>query len=203
MPEIKRFIGFSLGANSIPNHPLVNKVNEVVTRVNSLSGGNGSINVSNITVTGVSDVSGGIKIAPNVTQYTTTVNLTATEIVGTGSGKIGHAGGASLVAAPGAGKALELVSAVLVYTFDTAAYTGGANDLTIQDNSGTPFTGAITTASLLGAGFDSIVKVNFLAAAGVSLLENAPLALVGTPYTNPGTADGILDVIVTWNEVTI
>ena len=203
MIAIKRFRGFFLGANAIPNHPLVNKVNEVVTRVNSLSGGNGSINMSNITVTGVSDVSGGIKIAPNVTQYTTTVNLTATQVVGTGPGSIGHAGGASLVAAPGAGKALELVSAVLVYTFDTAAYTGGANDLTIQDNTGTPFTGAITTASLLGAGFDSIVKVNFLAAAGVSLLENAPLALVGTPYTNPGTADGILDVIVTWNEVTI
>lgn len=203
MAAINELGGFFLGTDRIPNHPLANKVNEVVKRVNSLSGGNGSINASNITVTGVSDVSGGIKIASNVTQYTTTVNLTATQIVGTDPEKIGHVGGVTLVAAPGAGKALELVSAVLVYTFDTAAYTGGDDDLTIQDNSGTPFTGAITTASLLGAGFDSIVKVNFLAAAGVSLSENTKLALIGTPYTNGGAANGILDVIVTYNEVTI
>ena len=135
---------------------------------------------------------GSAELAETVLKYTT-VTLTATEIVGTAAGDIGHASGATLLAAPGAGKVVELISAVLIYDFDTAAYTGGGNDIVIKQGS-TTLTTPIASADLLGAAGDKIVQVNPLSASDQALTENTGLSLTATAFTQPGTAAGVLRV---------
>jgi hypothetical protein len=130
---------------------------------------------------------------------TATTVLTATEIVGTAAGDIGHAAGATLVAAPGSGYVLEFISAVLIYDFDTAAYTGGGNDLVIQNGStATAFTSVIASADLLTAAGDKMVQINSLTASDQALVANMPISLKGTAYTQPGTAAGTLTCIVSY-----
>ena len=132
------------------------------------------------------------ELALNTIQ-TAEVTLTATEIVGTAAGDIGHASGATLLAAQGAGTVVEFISAVLIYDFDTAAYTGGGNDLVIKQGS-TTLTAAIAAADLLGASGDKIAQVTQLSASDQALTANTGLSLVGTAYTQPGTAAGVLRV---------
>lgn len=131
--------------------------------------------------------------------YTTEVTLTATEIVGTAAGDIGHADGATLVAAPTSDYALELVSAVIIYDFLTQAYTGGADDLVIAIGSaGAALTGVVTKAQLLGAAGDKIVSLYPLSAAANSLTVGTTLSLRGTAFTQPGTAAGSLRVQISY-----
>jgi hypothetical protein len=139
---------------------------------------------------------GSAELATSVLQVAT-VSLTATEIVGTAAGDIGHSAGAVLVAAPGAGYILEFVSAVLSYTYATAAYTGGNNDLVIRQGT-TAVSAAIADADLMGDTANDIAYVNALAAADVKLTANSTLNLAGTAYTNPGTAAGTLKVHITY-----
>lgn len=136
------------------------------------------------------------KLAANTIQIAE-VTLTATEIVGTSAGDIGHAAGAVLVAAPGAGNLLEFVSATLIYDFDTAAYTGGNNDLVIRQGT-TAVSAAIADADLVGDSADDIAFVNALSAADIKLTANSTLNLAGTAYTQPGTAAGVLRVKVAY-----
>lgn len=136
------------------------------------------------------------QIASSVIQ-TASVTLTATEIVGTSAGDLGHADGAIIVAAPGTHNVLEFISAVMIYDFDTAAYTGGGNDLVMRQGT-TAVSGATTSANLLGAAGDKIVYVAALAAAGVALTENSTLNLSSTAWTQPGTAAGVLRVKVAY-----
>jgi hypothetical protein len=161
--------------------------------------------------TGVIDSSGNLTAAAgsvgsdeldsSVIQVKTVV-LTATEIVGTAAGDIGHSAGAVLVAAPGATKILEFVSAVLIYDFATAAYTGGNNDLVIRQGT-TAVSAAIADADLVGDSADDIAFVNALSAADIKLTANSTLNLAGTAYTNPGTAAGTLSVRVAYRVHTI
>ena len=137
---------------------------------------------------------GSTELADN-TIKTATVTLTAAEIVGIAAGDIGHAGGAVLVAAPGAGKILEFVSAVLSYDYATAAYTGGNNDLVIRQGT-TAVSAAIADADLIGDSADDIAYVNALSSADIKLTANSTINLAGTAYTNPGTAAGTLKVHV-------
>jgi hypothetical protein len=130
------------------------------------------------------------------------VTLTETEIVGTAAGDIGHSDGAILVAAPGTGKVLEFVSAVLSYTHDTAAYTGGGDDNVIQLGT-TAVSPAIAGADLLEAAGDKIAQVTAIGDADVALAEDEPLALHGTALTDPGTAAGTLDVFITYRVHTL
>jgi hypothetical protein len=130
------------------------------------------------------------------------VTLTADEIVGTDAGDIGHASGATLVAAPGAGKVLEFVSAVLSYTHDTADYTGGGDDNVIQLGT-TTVSPAIAGADLLEASGDKIAQVTALGDADVALTANSTLNLHGTALTQPGTAAGTLDVFITYRVHTL
>ena len=128
---------------------------------------------------------------------TATATLTATQIVGTNAGDLGHADGAIIVAAPGAGYVMEFISAVLIYDFDTAAYTGGGNDLIVQSSSGAvALSGATTAANLLGAAGDKIVQVNPLSTAGIVKTANTGINLKSTAWTQPGTAAGVLRVHV-------
>ena len=128
--------------------------------------------------------------------------LTAEEIVGTEAGCIGHTAGAVLVAAPGEGRCLEFVSAVLSYKFNTAAYTGGGDDLVIRQGT-TTVTAPIAKADLLLDTEDDIAYVNALSAADIKLTANSTLNLKGTALTQPGEAAGTLDVFLTYRVHTI
>ena len=133
---------------------------------------------------------------------TAKVTLTAAEIVGTDVGCIGHSAGAVLVAAPGAGKVLEFVSAVLSYNFDTAAYTGGGDDVVIRQGA-TAVSAAIAKTDLLADTEDDIAYVGALSAADVKLTANSTLNLAGTALTQPGEAAGTLDVFITYRVHTL
>jgi hypothetical protein len=129
--------------------------------------------------------------------------LTATEIVGTAAGDIGHAAGATLVAAPGAAYVLQFLGAVLIYDYATAAYTGGGDDNVIQNGaSATALTTPIAGADLLEAAGDKIVQLAPLAASDQALVANTALSLKGTALTQPGTAAGVLRVYITYNVIT-
>ena len=129
----------------------------------------------------------------------TSTTLTAAEIVGTAAGDIGHAAGATLVAAPGEGYVLEFISAILIYDYATAAYTGGGDDNVIQNGDGAvALSTTIAGADLLEAAGDKIVQVNALAASDQALAENKPITLKGTALTQPGTAAGVLRAHVTY-----
>lgn len=121
------------------------------------------------------------------------VTLTATEIVGNSAGDIGHANGAVLIAGVSSAYTLEFVSAVLIYDFNTAAYTGGGNDLVVCiSGGGATLSGATASADLLGAAGDKIVSVYPLTTAGNPLSVGTGLNLKSTAWTQPGTAAGVL-----------
>lgn len=129
---------------------------------------------------------------------TVLATLTATEIVGTSAGDIGHSAGAILVPAAGTGYIHEFVSALIVYDYGTAAYTGGTNDLVIRVGT-VAQCAAITTASLLGGAADAILAVNKLATNTVETGSAAgTINLYGTAYTQPGDAAGVLRIYVTY-----
>lgn len=153
-----------------------------------------------VTATAESSLTGGISQSTNSVVKTTEVTLTATEIVGTDAGDIGHSAGAVLVAAQ-SGITYEFISAVLIYDFDTAAYTGGADDLVVRQGT-TAVSAAIAAADLLGDTADDIAFVSALSAADIKLTANSTLNLAGTAYTQPGTAAGVLRVVVTYREIT-
>jgi len=140
---------------------------------------------------------GTVKVSDIITQE---ITLTATEIVGTAAGDLGHASGAILVAGVSSAYAMEFVSAVAIYDFATAAYTGGGNDTTINIGSGGAIlTGVVTAANLLGAAGDKIVVFNQLATAALPLSVGTGLSMNSvTAWTQPGTAAGVLRVQVSY-----
>lgn len=155
-----------------------------------------------VTATGVNSLTGGITISTNVTEYTVEVELTATEIVGTGAGSLAHANGAILVAAPTSAYALEFVSATLIYDFDTAAYTGGAGDDLVVNIGSTAVSPAVATADLITAAGDQVVHLRALAAADYDLPVGSSINLTATEVTQPGTAAGVIRAIVTYRQIT-
>lgn len=175
--------------------------------ITHFSGPVDSVNGFSVNETTVIDSSGNLaagsvtsdELAVGVLKVVT-VTLTATEIVGTAAGDIGHAAGAVLVAAPGAGLINEFVSAVLSYDFVTAAYTGGADDLVVRQGT-TAVSAPIAAADLLGDTADDIAFVNALSAADIKLTANSTLNLAGTAYTQPGTAAGTLKVHIAYRTV--
>ena len=200
--------------------------NELVDVVNDLSGADGVLQADTITeetpgsgvtvdgvllkdcgaeFTGLVDLSGstaGIQLSTNVVEIVKEVTLTATEIVGTGAGDLGHSGGAILVAAPSSAYALEFVSATLIYDFNTAAYTGaGANDLVVRIGT-TAVSSAIADADLLLAAGDQVVHVRALSAADYDLPVGSSINLSSTAVTQPGTSAGVIRAIVTYRQIT-
>lgn len=155
---------------------------------------------SGVTVDGVLLKDGGICQTSNVTEYTTTVTLTAAEIVGNSAGDIGHASGAVLVASPGIDYALEFVSAVLIYDFAGGAYTGGAEDLVIRVFT-VPVSSVIATANCLKAAGDKVYRVGAIATEK-SLGVGSTINLFGTAYTQPGGAAGVLRIHLTYRKHT-
>lgn len=107
-----------------------------------------------------------------------------------------------LVAAPAAGKAIEFISAVLIYDYATAAYTAGGN-LTINLKAGAALTGLVSAANSFGAAEDKIVQFVPLAAAAQPLALITAISLVtSVQFTNPGTAAGVARVKVAYRVIT-
>lgn len=133
-------------------------------------------------------------------EISAVVTIGPTQIVGTAAEDLGHANGATLVAAPGAGYALEFISALVIYDFDTAAYTGGGNDTSIRlGGGGAAITGVVTSANLLGAAGDKIVRFDPLSTAALPVTANVGISLTSTTaWTQPGTAAGVLRVHITY-----
>lgn len=183
---------------------VVDESGKLVGDITATAGSIGTAEIADDAVTSDKIGAGAVtsaKIDAGVLQ-TAKVTLTADEIVGTDAGCIGHTAGAVLVAAPGEGKVLEFVSAVLSYNFDTAAYTGGGDDNVIRQGT-TAVSAAIAGADLLEDTEDDIAYVNALSAADIKLTANSTLNLHGTALTQPGTAAGTLDVFITYRVHTL
>jgi len=144
--------------------------------------------------------SGGWQSNANVVEFTDIVTISGAEIVGSDALDIGHVDGALLVAAPSSDYVLEFVSALFIYDFDTAAYTGGADDIVVQIGAvGTQVTlsSAITGADLLEAAGDKVLRLGAIATETIPLV-GGDLSIAGTALTDPGTAAGVLRVHVTY-----
>lgn len=97
-----------------------------------------------------------------------------------------------VVAAPGAGKAIEFISAVVITDYATAAYTGGS-DVVIKNSSGT-VSNSISTGNSFGAASDKITACVALDTAdGIPLVANGALTIsvAAGEFTDPGTAAGV------------
>ena len=159
--------------------------------INENNSGNG------VTVDGMLIKDGGFSsLTTNVAEFTKEVELTVTEIVGTAAGDIGHTDGAIIVAAPTSDYALEFVSAVLIYDYATAAYTGGNDDMTFRVGS-VACSSAITDTNCIKATGDKVYRLGSIATE-TSLPVGSTINLKGTAFTNPGTAAGKLRVQVTY-----
>lgn len=174
----------------------VNSMNQSVSGNKTFTGSN-TFNGSNSFAAGQTQTFNG---PVNFTGLTTgqilyrDVTLGPTVIVGNAAGDIGHAAGAELVPAPGAGYMLEYLSCMLVYDFATAAYTGGGDDLHVLYPGFATVSGVVTAADLLGAAGDKIQVLYHLSAAGIVVPVNVGLSIASTAWTQPGTAAGVLRV---------
>lgn len=154
-----------------------------------------------VTIEGIQFLDDAISPTASVVEKTVLTTLTADQIVGTDAGDVGHASGAILVASPGSGYVLELISAILIYDYDTAAYTGGGDDTVIQLGT-VAQTAAVAGADLLEASGDKIVMLTPLAAVDLPMTVGTALNLQGTALTDPGTAVGVLRCYVTYRIIT-
>lgn len=159
----------------------------------------GAVTIANNAVTGA-------KMANNTVTSTqldigviqvATVNVSAADIVTAGTTM------KQLVAAPGAGKYIELISATISYAYSTAAYTLGGNTTIALGT--TAITGLISAAACFGKASSAVIQFNPLAAAATDLstLTNTALNInVAAAFTNPGTAAGTAKVYVAYRVLT-
>jgi len=133
----------------------------------------------------------------------TEVTISAADIVATGAGKLGHSAGYSLVAAPGATKYLEFISAVVLYDYSVAAYTAGGNT-TVNATGGSAITGLLANSALIGASADVVARFSPLTTVGVVIAINTGFSLVAaSAFTQPGTAAGTVKVRTYYREHTL
>lgn len=139
------------------------------------------------------------KLDETTIQYAA-VALTKTNILDTGAGGLGHANGFPLVAAPTAGKVLELLSATLIFDYATAAYDGGGNVSVGWAGGGGALTGVVTFANSIGASADKIVRFSPTTTAGVALTAATGINLLcaAAPTDTGGTAAGVVRVKVAY-----
>lgn len=122
-----------------------------------------------------------------------TIEVSAAEIV------LLNSAPKELVAAPGADKAIDLISMAIDYAFDTAAYTTNG-DLTAQTGAtGTAQSDAVAGADLLLGGASVTISVQALSADHVlDKNESIVLAVATGEAVNPGTAAGTMKVKVAY-----
>ena len=131
-------------------------------------------------------------------------SISAANIVKTTAGGLSHTSGFPVVPAPGTGKYLEFVSAVLVYDYTTAAYTGGGDDIYMVNTSGNALTAACTKANSFTATADKCVQFASINSAAVPIVANAGINILATTaLTQPGTAAGTARIRVYYREHTL
>ena len=184
--------------------------NPVIDEINNIQGNGtaGPITTTTLSVGAITATSINATALGNVTgsgqEFTVLTTLTASTIVGTGAGTLGHASGVELVAAPGTGFMLQFIRAIAIYDFATAAYGGGGNDTSIRLGSGgAAITGVVTSANLLGAAGDKIVRFDPLSTAALPVSVNVPISInATTAWTQPGTAAGVCRIYTTYRVIT-
>lgn len=145
---------------------------------------------------------GSIRMGTGQLQYAE-VTITAAQIAATGAGNFGHASGIEIVPAPGAGQVLDLVVAILIYDYATAAYGAGGNVTVNWGSGGAALTGLVSNANSIAAAGDKLLGFYPLTTAAVPLLTNTGLNLVSSAaFTQPGTAAGVIRM-KTWYRVHI
>lgn len=178
-----------------------------IAKVPSMTGSRAKGRV-NATITAVNALQDSIeaydaRATSSAVEYTAIVTLDSTDIAGNDAGNIGHVDGAVLVAAPSSAYVLEFVSALFIYDYLTAAYTGGADDIVVQvgaASSQNTVSSAITGASLLEAAGDKVLRVGSIATELVPLVGGA-LSIAGTEIANDaGAAKGSLRVHITYRK---
>lgn len=109
-----------------------------------------------------------------------------------------------VVTAPGAGIAIEFISATIAYTHDTADYTGGG-DITINYSGGSAVSGVITKTNSFGASANKIFRVGKTAETELELSSNTALVITNATgaFTDPGTAAGTANLYVTYRMVAL
>lgn len=136
------------------------------------------------------DLSAGVTLPENLIRPAA-VTIAAADIVATGAGKLGHADGYPIIAAPGAGKAVEFLGGVIINDFGVAAYTDGG-DLTFNYAAGGAVSAAVSAANSLGAAGDKVAHVAPAVPSDNQLLTNTGINLVAaSAFTDPGTAVGV------------
>jgi hypothetical protein len=141
---------------------------------------------------------GTLTLAQNIIRQRS-VTISSADITGTSAGQLSHANGYELVPAPGAQEVLEFISAVLIYDFDTAAYTGGGN-VTVRYTGGLQQSAIISAANSFTSSADTIntalpnsASTLTTAGKGVGLSLHTASAI-----TQPGTAAGVARVKITY-----
>ena len=143
-------------------------------------------------------------VADSGQEITVLTTLVAATIAGTAAGTLGNANGVVLVAAPTSAYALQFIRAIAIYDFNTAAYTGGGNDTSIRLGSGgAAITGIVTSANLLGAVGDKIVRFDPLTTAALPVSVGVAISINSTTaWTQPGTAAGVVRIYTTYRVIT-
>jgi hypothetical protein len=109
-----------------------------------------------------------------------------------------------VVAAPGAGKAIQFIDGVLIYDRATATY-GGGGDITLEYSGGAAVTTTIAKTDGFGAAGDKVFSFAALnAAGGYTMPVNTAIDITNATgaFTNPGTAAGIGSVRVAYRVIT-
>lgn len=120
-------------------------------------------------------------------------------IIGTSAGQLGHVNGVPIVASPGAGYALELMSGVVILGFNTAAYTGGGNVNFAYEAGGVALSAVVSYANSVGGSADKIALVAASVPTNNQLVTNKGINLVcAAAPTDPGTAAGVLRIKLTY-----
>ena len=126
------------------------------------------------------------------------VAIASADITGTSAGQLGHTNGVAVVAAPGVGKAIEFISAVVINQFGVAAYTGGGN-VSVNYTAGGAVSGTVSAANSIGGSGDKVAVVLPAVPANNQLVSNTGLSLVAaSAFTQPGTAAGVVRVKVAY-----
>lgn len=120
--------------------------------------------------------------------------ISSAAITATTAGNLGHAAGVEVVAAPGAGKAIEFMSALVIYDFATAAYTDGGN-VGVKYTGSDLVSGVVSAANSLAAAGDKVALLLAAVPTNNQALTNTGLSLTAaTAFTQPGTAAGVVRV---------
>jgi hypothetical protein len=182
---------YNTGTKASPTWSLMGTVGALATN-NIFVGSAGGV-ATDVALSGHATIvaSGAMTLAETIVKYDE-IAIPSADIVSAAAGKLSNAAGQILVAAPAAGKAIELISAVLIYDYAGAAY-GGGGDLTIRYSGGTILSATVTAANSFGAAADKVAVFQPLDTAGGILLTTAAglnLVAASVPFTL-GSATGV------------